>query len=392
MRHVFIIGSRGLPARYGGFETLTEELTGRRSPEVIAYHVAARRGNSDLDRGRDRFDYHGVDCFVVDIPRLGPAAAIYYDLMAIRRALQICRTELPGVKPVFYILGNTIGGFIAPVVAAIHRIGGQVYVNPDGLEWRRAKWPAPVRSYFRYAEKMMARHADLLVCDSQAIARYLGRVYARYRPDTRFIAYGTDLSPSTLSDTSPQVRDWYTEHGLKQGEYYLIVGRFVPENNIETMVGEYLSTNTAKPLVLITKPDNRGLLTRLRALGAQDDPRVRFVGTVYDHDLLKYIRSHAYAYLHGHEVGGTNPSLLEAMAATPLNLLLDVPFNREVAQDAALYWTKEPGNLAALINRVEELPAAQYQQFGPAARQIVTTRYNWPDIVAQYEALFQESA
>ena len=122
----------------------------------------------------------------------------------------------------------------------------------------------------------------------------------------------------------------------------------------------------------------------------EDDPRINFTGTVYDQELLKKIRENAYANFHGHEVGGTNPSLLEALGSTDLNLLLNVGFNREVAEDAALYWTKEQGNLSALIHRADRMTESEIRRFGQLAKDRVREHYSWDQIVAEYEALFQE--
>ena len=118
------------------------------------------------------------------------------------------------------------------------------------------------------------------------------------------------------------------------------------------------------------------------------DKRIKFVGTVYDQELLMKIRENAYGYFHGHEVGGTNPSLLEALGCTDLNLLLGVGFNREVAEDAALYWTKEPGNLARCIDEADKLPQDEITALGQKAKQRIKDAYSWQFIAAEYEKLF----
>ncbi len=125
-------------------------------------------------------------------------------------------------------------------------------------------------------------------------------------------------------------------------EYYLAVGRFVPENNFQTMLTEFMSSTTRRDFVLITDVKQNQFYEILKEkTGFDQDPRIKFVGTVYDQNLLKFIREHAYGYIHGHEVGGTNPSLLEALSSTKMNLLLGVGFNREVGGQGALYWEKE---------------------------------------------------
>ena len=171
----------------------------------------------------------------------------------------------------------------------------------------------------------MVKHADLLVCDSKNIEKYIQEDYKQYQPKTTYIAYGTDTTRSILKSSDEKVRSWFKEKNVSENEYYLVVGRFVPENNYESMIRGFLASNSKKDFVLITNVEQNKFYNQLLAkTGFDKDPRVKFVGTVYDQELLKYIRENAFAYFHGHEVGGTNPSLLEALASTKLNLLLDV--------------------------------------------------------------------
>ena len=134
-----------------------------------------------------------------------------------------------------------------------------------------------------------------------------------------------------------------------------MVGRFGPENNYETMIREFMLSHSQKDFAIITNVNDKFLDELEKKLRFKKDKRIKFVGTVYDQELLMKIRENAYGNFHGHEVGGTNPSLLEALGSTDMNLLLDVGFNREVAEDAAVYWSKTPGNLAMLIDRVDRI-------------------------------------
>ena len=167
----------------------------------------------------------------------------------------------------------------------------------------------------------------------------------------------------------------------------LTEGYWFPENNYETMIREFLRSGTKRKLVIITTP-NQILYEELdRRLHFTEDSRVCFAGTVYDQDLLEEIRRGAHAYLHGHSVGGTNPSLLEALGATDLNLLYDVGFNREVAKDAALYWTLEEGSLSSLIDRADRMTETEIIPFGQRARKRIREAFSWPFIVSEYERL-----
>ena len=380
MQHVFIIGSRGLPAKYGGFETFVENLVGHQVSSQIQYHVACL---SDKE-AYHHFDYKGVDCFTIQAPKFGPARVIAYDMMAINYALKLVK-EQDIVQPVFYILGNTIGAFIAPFARKIHHAGGIFYINPDGLEWKRAKWAKPVQAYLKYSEKLMTKHADLVISDNQGIEMYINKIYPWSK--TTFIAYGTDLNLSSLTDQTTKVRDFFNHWQSKEKNYYLIVGRFVPENNYESIIREFIKSQTQRDLLIVCNHQGNAYFEELRQKTNFDqDERIKFVGTIYDQDLLKYIRNQAFAYIHGHEVGGTNPGLLEALAQTDLNLVLDVDFNRQVAKGTAFYWQKADASLVELIDQVDM--KADFSQLGQAAKENMKENYTWEKIVGEYEELF----
>lgn len=233
----------------------------------------------------------------------------------------------------------------------------------------------------------MVKHADLLICDSVNIEKYIKEDYKQYNPKTTFIAYGADTEKSKLEDNDEKLIGWYKEKGVKSKEYYLVVGRFVPENNYEIMITEFMKSNTKKDFVLITNVEKNKFYEKLKEKTSFDkDSRIKFVGTVYNQELLKKIRENAYGYFHGHEVGGTNPSLLEALATTDLNLLFDVEFNREVGMDGAIYFNKENGNLAKLID--SELDKNEVALLGDKAKKRINYEYSWTKIINKYEILF----
>lgn len=385
MTDVFIIGSKGIPARYGGFETFVEKLTENRSDPGIRYHVACAVDEMPEER---EFEHNGAHCFRIKWRPIGAARAIAYDIDALEWAIRYAGRN--GIEhPIFYILACRIGPFIGRYAKRIHALGGILLVNPDGHEWKRAKWSAPVRRYWKISEKGMVKHADLLVCDSVTIQDYIEGEYRALSPRTTYIAYGADISRSALNDDDPKWTSWLTEKGLEPDGYYLVVGRFVPENNYETMVREFMASGSEKGFALVTGVDDAFLGELESRTGFKSDPRIKFVGTVYDQELLKKIRENAFAYLHGHEVGGTNPSLLEALSSTRLNLLLDVGFNREVARDSALYWTKKPGSLSGLIAEAERLEAGRVVQLDEASTDVIRSRFSWRFVCDEYENLFK---
>lgn len=380
MKNVFIIGSKGIPARYGGFETFIEKLTEQQVSKEIKYHVSC------LASDKREFEHNGARCFNINIPNIGPAKAVYYDIMALRECIKYIK-ENNIENAIVYVLACRIGPFIGFYKTQLKKLGATLFVNPDGHEWKRGKWNAAIRQYWKISERLMVKNADLLVCDSINIEKYIKEDYKKYNPKTTFIAYGADVERSILDDNDEKLINWYKEKGVSAKEYYLVVGRFVPENNYETMITEFMKSKTQKDFVLITNVEQNKFYDELKAKTRFDkDSRIKFVGTVYEQELLKKIRENAYGYLHGHEVGGTNPSLLEALATTDLNLLFDVEFNREVGLDGAIYFNKENGSLARLIDN--ELCSNQVELLGCKAKDRINNEYSWDKIINKYENLF----
>jgi rhamnosyltransferase len=269
-------------------------------------------------------------------------------------------------------------------------LGGKLYVNPDGHEWKRAKWSAPVREYWKISERLMVKNADLLVCDSKGIETYIKREYKKYHPNTTFIAYGAETSKSSLADDDEKVKQWFSQFDIHYNNYYVVVGRFVPENNFEIIIREFMKSDTKKDLVLVTDYEGNYFYdSLLKKTGFQKDKRIKFVGTIYDQPLLKKIRENAFGYIHGHSVGGTNPSLLEALGLTKLNLLFDVVFNREVAEDGAKYWNAESGKLSALIAQFDAMEEEEILAMQHKAKDRIEKYYSWEHITNKYEQLFR---
>lgn len=406
IQHVFLLGAKSLGA-YGGYETFINKLTEyHQNNEKIKYHIACKaNGDGCMDPNQidgaeiisdHEFLYHNAECFRIHVPeKLGSAQAIYYDVAALKKCCRIIRKQkIP--HPIVYIMACRIGMFMKHFYKEIRKLDGKVYLNPDGHEWMRAKWSTPIQKYWKISEHMMVKWSDLVICDSVTIEKYIHECYdgkgiGGRNPKTTFIAYGAETRKSRLADNDPKLLDWYNNKGLEAHEYYLVVGRFVPENNYETMIREFMRSKSKRNFAIITNV-NQNFLDELESkLNFRSDGRIKFVGTVYDQELLMKIRENAYGYFHGHEVGGTNPSLLEAQGSTNLNLLLDVGFNREVAEDAALYWSKEDSNLAMLINRADRMSVDEIAKLGERAKKRIREAYSWEYICNRYADVFAKT-
>lgn len=382
MKDVFIIGSKGLPAKYGGFETFVQFLTDRRINKDIVYHISCMSNNDS------EFLYNNARCFNINVPNIGNSKAVLYDILSIRACIKYIKKK--AIKnAVVYILACRIGPFFSYYKKKLERLGAKVFVNPDGHEWKRSKWNLLIRNYWKLSEKMMIKNSDLVVCDSKGIETYIKKEYKDFNPVTTFIAYGADITSSSLEDSNEKIVKWFYDHSIKSKEYYLVVGRFVPENNYELMIREFMLSSSKKDFVIISNIEHNSFFEDLlEKTNFKKDPRIKFVGTVYDQELLKKIREQAYGYFHGHEVGGTNPSLLEALASTELNLLLDVVFNKEVGEDGAIYFTKNNGSLAELIEKADSFLDEDIKYLSYKAKERIEQEYSWDKIVKQYEFLF----
>lgn len=384
MKDVFIVGSKGIPANYGGFETFVDNLVTRQVNPKIKYHVSCMT----FDKSVKQYDYNGAECQEIYVPNIGGSKAILYDLRSLDWALDTIK-ERNLTDGIVYILACRIGPFLHKYIKKFHNHGFKVWVNPDGHEWKRAKWSVPVRKYWKVSEKLLVKNADFLICDSKSIEEYIHEDYRKYNPQTTFIAYGADITPSILKKDDKKVVDWFNKHDVKLNEYFLIVGRFVPENNYETMIKEFMKSKVNKDLVIITNVEKNAFYNSLKEeTHFENDKRIKFVGTVYDAELLKFIRENALGYLHGHSVGGINPSLLEALGSTKINLLYNVGFNKEVGEDSSLYWSLEDGSLANKLNEVEEISTEKEENFGELAKQQIIDNYSWEKIVNDYEEQF----
>lgn len=381
MSRLFIVGSRGIPADYGGFETFTEELSTRLAARDRTVYVTCEhtRENSEPPS-----TYQDVHLLPVSVPNHA-ARPILADVKAL---WQCYRRGEPG--DVVYLLGYGVGPFAWPLLKALRAKDIEVWLNPDGIEWRRSHWSWGGSLYLRFCSWLVPRLVDRLVCDSEAIEAHHLQNNGVDASRTDVVEYGAPVIQSDdLSKSVKERRDQYLrQYNLSLGEYYIQVGRLVPENNLELMIRAVSDARVPRTLLIISNRDSHnGYYQKLQALvDTQDAPQqVVFAGTVYDQPLLRAVRLGAYAHLHGHEVGGTNPALVEAMGLGNLILALNTRFNREVLGRAGLYFGKSVESLVQMLCHADRLSNTATQQYQRQAVERVRAYYNWPRIVDEYE-------
>lgn len=355
---VSMIGTRGVPARYGGFETAVEEVGSRlaaRGHQVLVY-------SRNPEPGTPLPAMH-LGMRVVELPAMR------------RRSLETLSHTGLSVR---HLLGRThpdaaivFNAANAPYLPLLRAAGIPVATHVDGLEWRRGKWGPTGRRYYRAAEAMAVRYSDALIADAQGIADY----YAlEFDAPTELIAYG---APQVASGTGR-----LEELGLAPGGYHLVVARFEVENHVDVIVEGYTRSAAHLPLVVVgSAPYSSAYTQRVESLA---DSRVRLLGGVWDQELLDQLYAGALVYYHGHSVGGTNPSLLRAIGAGAAVDAFDISFNREVLGAAGRYWSTAE-DVAALVASAEEDVDGQRAR-GVLSRERAAL-YDWDDVADRYEAL-----
>lgn len=358
---IAILGTRGIPASHGGFETFAEEISTRLAAMGHDMTVVCP---ADAPRADDI--YRGVRLTYIKLPKRGIFSQLLWDAK--------CFVLSSGRYDIAYMLG-TGGAFTAWVPRLF---GTAVWINTDGIEWKRTKWNIWGRAYVVLAEALSALFSTLVISDSRAIGDYLRQRY-RGIARTHTIAYGA--YPLEGEAGTEQLQQW----DLQAGQYYIVVCRLEPENHVLEIVRGYEQSHSPYPLVILGNIENPN--AHVRELLRHRSNKVRFAGTVYDQQRLVQLRFHARGYLHGHSVGGTNPSLLEAMACSNLVLAHDNVFNREVLGDSGMFFQTEK-DLAVAIDAVDEGRIA-VDRLRQAAYRRVCNCYRWEQIAEAYDRLIQ---
>lgn len=367
--HIAFLGSRGIPARYGGFETFVEQVSTRLVALGIDVTVfCEQRGGEGSGADAPR-TFAGVQLEYVRAWAPGPLRTLQFDAQCLARARR-------GFDVVYML------GYGASLFCALPRLFGRdVWINMDGLEWRRSKWSAPARAWLWSMERVAAHTATRLVFDNGALRDEVSARTRRGVPTT-VLEYGAPL----------YVRDDETDalapFGLSPGAYRIAVARLEPENHLVEIARAQLASGSARPLAIVTNIELGG--DYARALQRLAGPRVKILGSVYDPRVLQPLRRHAHAYVHGHSVGGTNPSLIEAMGCASLVLAHANPFNRETLAGEALFWRDE-AELARAIDASETLPPAERERLRSAGLARARDHYSWDRIARAYAELVRES-
>ena len=361
---IALLGVRSVPGRYGGFDTVATELAPRLAERGFDVTVYCQKRYVPPPR---QDTYRGVQLTYLPAFRRQALEETSHEILSLLHASTRRFDAL-------YVFGLRATVFFAPAAAA----GVRIFFNTDGHDWQRRKWGPGARRYLLMSERVGVRIArERLIADSKGIAAYF---QDRYGVTPTFIPYGAPA----VAEPDAAALDAY---GLSPRGYYLVLCRLEPENNIDAIIEGHARSRTNRPLIIVGGVNYESeYIARLQAMASD---RVRFLGAIYEPGVVDALYRYSYAYLHGHEVGGTNPALLHAMGAGATVLANEVVYNREVLGDAGRYWSPARGDLAQTIDALDA-DEAEAEMLGERARRRAATEYNWEDVADAYSAYFRE--
>jgi len=367
---IAIIGSRGIPARYGGFETFAEEFSMRLAALGHTVYVSCEGGADPKLQS-----LNGVNLFYF------PARPFYrilydtlYDIYSLIVACYLCDYLI--------MLGYGAGAFF--FIPRLFR--KKLIVNLDGIEWKRRRYNLAEKAILFVSEKLAVRFSDVAVADSRVIQKFISETTKK---TPRFIPYGANVPPSGCWDLTLfkalEKKDALIT--LEKFSYFLVVARLEPSNNIKAIVEGFLRANVQSKLIVLGNFSARKYKKEIQNLRDQykKSDSVIFTGGIYEKDVVSMLRHHCIAYIHGHSAGGTNPSLLEAMACNALVIAHDNEFNREVCANSAIFFA-DSIDLATIIRSVEARPE-KYAELKTHALERVKDYYSWEMVVNGYRQL-----
>ncbi|NYD40509.1 DUF1972 domain-containing protein [Nocardioides panaciterrulae] len=358
---IAMLGTRGVPARYGGFETAIEEIGSRLAAKGHRVRVYCR------NQGQTQKTHKGMELLNLPAVRRSSLETLSHTGLSALHSF--------GRKPDVAVLFNAGN---APFIPVLRARGIPTAVHVDGLEWKRAKWQGLGAKYYKWAEGVCARSETALIADAQGIADYL---QVEYNAPSYLIAYGAEILDPGL--------DKLGDLNLQSREFHLVVARMEPENHVDLIVEGYCQAGSSRPLVVVgSAPYQDEYIASLKELAKGHD--VRFVGSVWDQDLLNQLYAHARSYLHGHSVGGTNPSLLRALGCGAPVTAFDVNFNHEVTAEHARFFSDAKSAATAIRADDADLEAARSR--GTLGQRHVEKAYRWDEVADRYEQMLVEIA
>jgi len=360
---IAIIGSRGYPIVYSGYETFVKEVSERLVAQNISVRVYCQK---HLFSTRPKH-VNGVELVYMPTVQTKSLNQLVHSFFSM---LHACFSKTDVILVV-----NAANGPFGLISLLAQK---KTLINVDGLEWLRPKWKGLGAAYFKFAAKLATLFYNTIITDAEAMRQ----VYLQtFKADSTVIAYGANIRHSK----NPELIDRF---GLTPNEYFLIVGRLIPDNNSDLILEGFKKANSNKKLVIVGDVPYQD--TYAQGMKANASDQILFLGYITDSEVLAELYHQSYAYLHGHEYGGTNPTMLKAMAYGCAILALDTVFNREMLENGQFGWffQKTSDSVALYLQQAEHNPQA-VQTLKEKARDGITQKYNWDEVTRAYVTVFK---
>lgn len=358
---IAILGTRGIPNHYGGFEHISEYVSEglvRKGHSVTVYNSHNHPYTANTWNGVDI-----VHCYDPEY-LIGTAGQFAYDF----NCLMDARNRKFDVVMLMGYTSSSIWGTLYPENSVI-------ISNMDGLEWKRSKYSKAVQKFLKYAEKLAIKHSHFYISDSLVIQSYLKNTY---NVDSRYIPYGADLF-------SEQERELHDKNGQDKEDYFLLMARMEPENNIEIILDGFNKSSSSRSFKVLGNTGNK--FGKFITHKFRNDERIEFKGANFENTAVRSLQNNSYLYFHGHSVGGTNPSLLEAMASEALIAAHDNPFNKAVLSTDAFYFNNA-SEVQELVENVQRMDTEKTMVLNNLQK--IQSQFNWENIIEEYEKFITE--
>ncbi len=361
---IALIGTRGVPASYSGFETCVEEI-----------------GKRLVERGHDVTVYCRTSYYKERLREHLGMRLVYLPNLRSKSLDTLSHTFVSVFHAVSqpYDVLMVFNAANSPTLLLPRLLGKKIAINTDGLEWKRGKWGPVAKRYYKFAEWLSTKLAHRIVADSRGIQDYYRETYD---VPSSYIAYGAYVTESWDAGLLKPM-------GLTPGGYFLQITRFEPENNPLLTVRAFKKLKTDKKLVLVGGVPYKSAYSERIAAEAEGDPGIILPGYVFDKALVNELWCNCFAYVHGNEVGGTNPALLQTMGSGCFTIAVDVSFSHDVLQDSGIFFLKDPDDLAGKMRWTLE-NSEKLAPYKKRARERIREHYSWEHIADGYESLFLE--
>lgn len=363
-KNIFVIGSKGYAKSYGYFETFVNNFIDNYEGNDTKFYVFEKSSTKENNIEEIR---NGVVC-----PKI--YGKFLYKVMCLH---YLYKKTKENDKNILYILGYEHGLIFNLIIKSLRKHNVKVIINPGRIKYNK---------FNLFLLKTIVKNVDYVICASRTNEKYLREL----TNNISYISYGANTED--VKEIDKTTLNLMERYNIKPREYYLMVGSFVKHNNFEYIINEFIDSGIDKDLVIVSNYDERKKYYKqvIKLTDFKSNKHIKFVGNIYDNDILRKIRKYAKGYIQCNSVNETNYSLLESLSITDINIVLDSEYNREVAKDAALYFEFETNSLKDKLEQVEKFRSKEFNEYGDKAKEIIKNEYTWDIVIRKHEKIFKK--